>query len=46
MPEYTAFAAYEMSNKNAAIISLSKEDIANINISYTSGDKQETIPLS
>lgn len=46
MPEYTVFAAYEMSEKNAVVISVPQEDAEAIRISYLSNEKLETIPLA
>jgi len=46
MPEYTVFAAFEMSDKDAVVISLSKEMINGITIAYSSGNTSVTIPLS
>ena len=46
VPEYTVFAAFEMSDKDAVVISLSKEMIDGITITYSSGDTSVSIPLS
>ena len=46
MPDYTVFAAFEMSDKDAIVISLSEESIGGIQVSYFSDSKNETIPLS
>ena len=46
MPQYTVFAALEMSAKNAVVISLSEEEVSKIQISYTSEGKPICIPLA
>jgi len=46
MPDYTAFAAYEMSEQDAVVISLRQEEIDGILISYTTTGKSDSIPLS
>ena len=46
MPDYTVFAALEMSSRNAVVISLDQEEFANITISYQTDGKTETIPIS
>lgn len=46
MPDYTVFAALEMSDHDAVVISLSEEMIEGINIAYTSDGTSVTIPLS
>ena len=45
-PAYVIFAAYEMSDENAVVISLSEEDIAKMTVSYTTNGNQEVFPLS
>jgi len=45
VPDYTVFAALEMSNRDAVVISLDSADIENITISYSSNGKYKTIPL-
>lgn len=46
IPEYTVFAAFEMSDKDAVVISLSVETIEGTQITYTTDSKTETIQLS
>lgn len=46
MPDYTVFAAFEMSDKDAVVISLPEESMDGILISYYSGSNHETIPLA
>lgn len=45
-PEYVIFAAYEMSDKNAVVISLSEEDIAKMTVSYTANSNAKSFPLA
>jgi hypothetical protein len=45
-PEYTIFAALEMSGKNAVVVSLNQEDIAKMTVSYTAGGKAESFSLA
>lgn len=44
-PEYIIFAAPEMSDRNAVVISLTKDDIAKMTVSYTANGKAESFPL-
>ena len=44
-PEYIIFAAPEMSDRNAVVISLTKDDIAKMTVSYTANGKTESFPL-
>ena len=46
MPEYTVFAALEMSANNAVIISLSENDISKVTVSYTAEGSRVTVPLT
>lgn len=46
IPNYTVFAAYEMSEENAVVISLTEEDMERITIEYFGGKKTQEIPLS
>lgn len=46
MPDYTVFAAFEMSDKDAIVISLAKDMIDGIAITYSSADTSVTIPLA
>lgn len=46
LPEYTVFAAYEMSDRNAVVISLAPVDVEGITVSYTTGTETQTIPLA
>jgi hypothetical protein len=45
MPDYTVFAALEMSFRNAVVISLSEHQMEKISVLYSAGEKVETIPL-
>ena len=44
-PEYIIFAAFEMSDENAVVLSLSKEDIAEMTISYMTNGKIQSFPM-
>ena len=44
-PEYIIFAAPEMSDRNAVVISLTKDDIAKMTVSYTANGNAESFPL-
>lgn len=46
IPDYTVFAAFEMSDQDAVVISLSQEEIQRIQITYFDGSKVQHIPLS
>jgi len=46
LPPYTAFAALEMSAQNAVVISLAKDDIDGITVTYMSDGNTVTIPLA
>ena len=46
MPEYTVFAAFEMSNKDAIVIHLKDDMVDRIRVSYISANTLNTIPLS
>lgn len=46
IPEYTVFAAFEMSDKDAVVINLEKDMVDKIRVSYTSGNTENTIHLS
>ena len=46
VPEYTVFAALEMSANNAVVISLAHDDVGKISASYTSDGITESISLS
>lgn len=46
IPEYTVFAAFEMSDKDAVVIHLKDDMVDKIRVSYTSGNVVGTIPLS
>ena len=46
MPEYTVFAAFKMSDKDAVIINLKEDMVDRITVSYTSGNSSTAIPLS
>ncbi len=45
MPDYTVFAALEMSFRNAVVVSLSEHQMDQISVSYSAEGKTETIPL-
>lgn len=45
MPQYTVFAALEMSARNAVVISLSEDELSKINVSYTAEGNSVSIPL-
>lgn len=45
-PEYMIFAAYEMSEENAVVLSLTQNDIAQMTVSYTADGNLESIPLA
>ena len=45
MPEYTVFAAYEMSDKDAVVINLDNSEIDDIQIQYSSDNMIFAIPL-
>ena len=45
LPEYTVFAALEMSDQNAVVMSLPEEDIDGITVSYMSEGNTEILPL-
>ena len=45
MPDYTVFAALEMSFRNAVVISLSEHQMEKISVLYSASEKVETIPL-
>jgi len=46
MPEYTVFAAYEMSDRDAVVIKLDKSMVDHIMIDYTSDNKTHTTTLN
>lgn len=46
VPDYTVFAAHEMSGKDAIVINLTDDLISRISVSYTVNDDNYTIPLS
>lgn len=46
LPPYTAFAALEMSAQNAVVISLAKDDIDGITVTYMTDGNTVTIPLA
>ena len=46
IPDYTVFAAHEMSGKDAIVINLTDDLISRISVSYTVNDDNFTIPLS
>lgn len=46
IPEYTVFAAYKMSDKDAVVIHLEDAMISRIQVSYSSDHSVSTIPLS
>ena len=46
LPEYTVFAAMKMSGRNAVILSLRQEDIAQTTVSYTSNGQTKVFHLS
>lgn len=46
VPEYTVFAALEMSANNAVVISLAHDDVGKISASYTTDGITESISLS
>lgn len=45
-PDYTVFAALEMSDRNAVVISLTPEDMEGITVSYTVDAETQTISLA
>ena len=45
IPEYTVFAALEMSSRNAIVISLSEHEMSKITVSYSSEGNTASIPL-
>lgn len=45
MPEYTVFAALEMSSNNAVVLSIATEDVERISICYLSEGHLETLSL-
>lgn len=45
IPDYTVFAAYEMTDLDAVVISLRQEDISRISVSYYDGKETQRIPL-
>ena len=45
IPEYTLFAALEMSSRNAIVISLSEHEMSKITVSYSSEGNTDSIPL-
>ena len=46
IPDYTVFAAYEMSDGDAVVISLPENDIERIAIEYYDGQETKQIPLA
>ena len=46
IPDYTVFAAYEMSDGDAVVISLPENDIERIAIEYYNGQETKQIPLA
>ena len=46
MPDYTVFAAFEMSEQDAVVISLSKDMVDGIMVTYASADTSVQIPLT
>lgn len=46
MPEYTVFAALEMSPNNAVVLSVTKEDAERINVQYMSEDNLATLSIA
>lgn len=46
MPEYTVFAALEMSSTNAVVMSLSADLIDSVTISHTQNGIEESLPLA
>lgn len=45
-PEYTVFAALEMSSNNAVVLSVANESIENISVHYSSDGNQQSIELT
>ena len=46
IPEYTVFAALEMSSNNAVVLSVANESIENISVHYSSDGNQQSIELT
>ena len=46
MPEYTVFAAFEMSNKDAVVINLKEDMVDRVRVSYSSGNIESSIQLT
>lgn len=46
VPEYTVFVSYQMSEKNAVVISLPQESIESITVQYTADGNTESISLA
>ena len=46
IPEYTVFAALEMSSNNAVVLSVANESIENISVHYSSDGNQQSIKLT